>query len=33
VGEKKTIGFRMAKLLKFRINKNQSLSQNINTNK
>jgi len=33
VGEKRTIGFRMAKLLKFRINKNQSLSQNINTNK
>jgi len=33
VGEKKTIGFRMAKLLKFRINKNQSFPQNINTNK
>jgi len=25
VGEKRTIGFRMAKLLKFRINKDQSL--------
>jgi len=33
VGEKRTIGFRMAKLLKFRINKDQSLSENINTNK
>jgi len=33
VGKKKTIGFRMAKLLKFRINKNPSLSQNINSNK
>jgi len=33
VGEKRTIGFRMAKLLKFRINKDKSLSQNINTNK
>ena len=33
VGEKRTIGFRMAKLLKFRINKGQSLSQNLSTNK
>jgi len=33
VSEKRTIGFRMAKLLKFRINKDQSLPQNININK
>jgi len=33
VGEKRTIGFRMAKLLKFRINKDQSLSKNLSTNK
>jgi len=33
VGEKRTIGFRMAKLLKFRINKDKSLAQNISANK
>jgi len=33
VSEKKTIGFRMAKLLKFKMNKDRFLSQNVNTNK